>query len=113
MSEFKHVENANPLLPSSSSDPFIPTQVYESLKANPRFDAMRRGTQEDAEEFLGFFLETLHEELLGVLDREEQGKKAVAVGAVGGEDWLEVGSKGRTATTRTVSSFLVGSVGGH
>ncbi|KAJ7728890.1 hypothetical protein B0H16DRAFT_1330669 [Mycena metata] len=46
---------------------FIPTGVYDALKGKKRFDNMRGGHQEDAEEFLGFFLDTLEEELLAVV----------------------------------------------
>ncbi|KAK4702877.1 ubiquitin carboxyl-terminal hydrolase 10, partial [Phenoliferia sp. Uapishka_3] len=96
--------------PSSDwSDPFAPEEVYESLKSNKRFDAMRKGHQEDAEEFLGFFLDTLHEEILATIDRVDKvgGGEDVKEGKVegeGGEDWLEVGSKGKTATTRTTET---------
>ncbi|KAL8277771.1 hypothetical protein RQP46_009893 [Phenoliferia psychrophenolica] len=111
---------------SDWSDPFVPEEVYDSLKSNKRFDAMRRGHQEDAEEFLGFFLDTLHDEILATVDRvdkaaaaaEESENAAASVGGAaedkeGGEkegtgaeadSWLEVGSKGRTATTRTTET---------
>ncbi|GAA5823149.1 hypothetical protein JCM10212_001942 [Sporobolomyces blumeae] len=125
---------------SSSLPPLSPTPIHDALSSNPRFDAMRRGTQEDAEEFLGFFLETLSEEVGEMVRKEEervhkvrQGLSAAAStsssnaaagagggpGGVGvngkgkerelggrsqdqdGEGWEEVGSKGRTAVTRT------------
>jgi ubiquitin carboxyl-terminal hydrolase 10 len=86
---------------------------------------MRRGTQEDAEEFLGFFLETLSEEVLEIVKKEEERIKRLGGGSGSSsatekdgkgkeklveteieveeeEGWEEVGSKGRTATTRTV-----------
>lgn len=95
----------------------MPEEVYDSLKPNKRFDAMRRGHQEDAEEFLGFFLDTLHDEILATVDRvdrvangdddeiEQAGEKPLEGET---DQWLEVGSKGRTATTRTVSLSCAG-----
>ncbi|KAI5990559.1 hypothetical protein F5J12DRAFT_862832 [Pisolithus orientalis] len=91
---------------------FIPAYVYDALKEKKRFDHMRGGHQEDAEEFLGFYLDTLEEELLsitaslqsknandpGYSERQQNGSAA--------EDgpWLEVGKKNRTAVTRTVNT---------
>lgn len=89
---------------------FIPAYVYNALKEKKRFDHMRGGHQEDAEEFLGFYLDTLEEELLSIMS-SFQSKSAngpshseepqVGISAEDGP-WLEVGKKNRTAVTRTV-----------
>lgn len=95
-------------------------------------NANNRLSQEDAHEFLGFFLDTIHEELLIKIEQHDSmawqkaskglkaGQEALARQSVnsiaelnsqpkshnssavnGDDDWLEVGTKGRTATTRT------------
>ncbi|PWN36124.1 cysteine proteinase, partial [Meira miltonrushii] len=115
-----------------ASEPFVPEQLYEAMKLNKRFDTMRRGHQEDAEEFLGFILDTLHEELQSTIqkaearERKAQGKTdkegQVAEQTNGGleeeeervvnrpvspsegDGWLEVGQKGKTSFTRTTST---------
>lgn len=45
---------------------FSPEYVYDALRGLKRFDSMK-GRQEDAEEFLGFLLDGLHEEFLAGL----------------------------------------------
>ncbi|THH29844.1 hypothetical protein EUX98_g4351 [Antrodiella citrinella] len=48
-------------------DSFIPTYIYDVMKEKKRFAGMVGGYQEDAEEFLGFFLDTLEDELLSIV----------------------------------------------
>ena len=110
--------------PDSRRDSFVPSSFYAALKTKSRFDAMRSGHQEDAEEFLGFLLDTLHEELL-TLNTQFGGKNEAAGPASSkvsssaddtasvtdsdvavDDEWQEVGKKNRAMVTRTVSASL-------
>ncbi|KAI9574185.1 hypothetical protein HD554DRAFT_2045090 [Boletus coccyginus] len=91
---------------------FIPDYVYDALKEKKQFDHMRGGHQEDAEEFLGFYLDTLEEELLSIssslTSKTETGQSQPEMqnGNAPQEDgpWLEVGKGNRMAFTRTAKS---------
>ncbi|KAF2104747.1 cysteine proteinase, partial [Rhizodiscina lignyota] len=90
---------------------FIPEYVYDVIKRLPRFSSMRRGHQQDAEEFLGFLLEGLHDECTHVLRAlpsiapevneatSPTSERSVAGSADGG--WMEVGPKQKASITRS------------
>ncbi|KAK0211277.1 hypothetical protein DFS33DRAFT_1251525 [Desarmillaria ectypa] len=91
---------------------FIPTYIYDALKEKKRFDNMRGGHQEDAEEFLGFYLDTLEEELLSILQSitPQNGSDGALIeekeeAAPPQDDgWLEVGKRNRSVVTRTIKN---------
>ncbi|EME38951.1 hypothetical protein DOTSEDRAFT_75600 [Dothistroma septosporum NZE10] len=91
-------------------EPCTPEYVYEVIQRLPRFAGMRRGHQQDAEEFLGFLLEGLHDECVKVMQgqtdthRQQIGIScpgSVASATAADDGWLEVGPKQKAAETRT------------
>ncbi|EAS37112.3 ubiquitin C-terminal hydrolase [Coccidioides immitis RS] len=89
---------------------FIPEYVYQVIRHLPRFRDMRRGHQQDAQEFLGFLFEELHEECLHAIKSSSALPEAASASDVdavsmtddsAGEGWLEVGHKQKAAVTRS------------
>lgn len=86
---------------------FVPEFVYEMIRQLPRFRDMRRGHQQDAQEFLGFLLEELHEECDRAAKHVSKSQGANGIdghatnGASGDGEWLEVGHKQKAAVTQS------------
>ncbi|CAJ2502593.1 Uu.00g099870.m01.CDS01 [Anthostomella pinea] len=95
---------------------FTPKFVYNAIRELPRFASMRRGHQQDAEEFLGFLLESLHDECAKVMQQfsdssatttAANSSAATPTAAVSptnvadSSDWLEVGRRQKPAVTRS------------
>ncbi|KAI4259967.1 MAG: hypothetical protein L6R42_004281, partial [Xanthoria sp. 1 TBL-2021] len=97
-------------------DAFIPEFVYEVIRRLPRFSSMRRGHQQDAEEFLGFLLEEMHDECSRVMrsslhNPASEDTRSLLTEPNGPESavdngWLEVGPKQKAAITRSSGTIL-------
>ncbi|KAK5660147.1 hypothetical protein OQA88_13616 [Cercophora sp. LCS_1] len=106
---------------------FIPQFVYDAIGKLPRFADMKRGHQQDAEEFLGFLLEGLHDECAHIMRGAPASTSSTSPNSSlpsptssvkgGDDDWLEVGPRQRPAITRssghsTISSPITRIFGG-
>ncbi|KAL1917219.1 uncharacterized protein VTP21DRAFT_4875 [Calcarisporiella thermophila] len=122
LNEFQAIGESDPsTMNEEYGAPFVPEYIYDTLRGLKRFDSIK-GRQEDAEEFLLYLLDGLHEELLTVtkspLYRTETYKigdesyqcqallepeLTSAATAILSQDneWNEVGRKNRTVTMRS------------
>ncbi|EPQ57809.1 cysteine proteinase [Gloeophyllum trabeum ATCC 11539] len=96
-----------------ATDWFVPGYVYDAMKEKKRFENMRGGHQEDAEEFFGFYLDTLEEELLSLqaqlspastkaAQKQQVEERLEEEPSQKDEGWMEVGKRNRTVVTRTI-----------
>ncbi|KAI9264091.1 hypothetical protein BDA99DRAFT_48152 [Phascolomyces articulosus] len=97
MNEFKPEPAQNEQVKTEPyGEPFVPEYVYDALRGQKRFDSLK-GRQEDAEEFLCFLLDGLHEEMVSVLKEKKKSEEAAAATASHGNGWLEVGPGNKTS----------------
>ncbi|KAJ3381463.1 proteasome regulatory particle subunit [Entophlyctis sp. JEL0112] len=83
------------------SNAFEPTYIYDVLSSMKHVDSVK-GRQEDAEEFLGFLLDGLHEELLlAQQSKNENSRPNSPVSTADVSEWIEVGTKKSAQTRKT------------
>lgn len=120
LNEFSVETDSTPTISAVIDQPFLPEYVYDAIRSRKRID---KGRQEDAEEFLGYLLDGLHEEFLAYRRKMNGGGSSMSTsssasdvsvpsqsrlgdgikGTVPDDDtWFEVGKKKKAVATRRV-----------
>ncbi|KAJ1727956.1 hypothetical protein LPJ61_004303 [Coemansia biformis] len=116
VNEFKHDRAPLQKLLESEEleEPFVPENVYEALREKGVFQTLR-GQQEDAQEFMSYLVDGIHEEMaMALLARRAQtgagGRPAPAAtpsAESGDAGWLEVGPDSRGIHMRDANESVV------
>ncbi|KAJ3159838.1 hypothetical protein HDU88_008716 [Geranomyces variabilis] len=75
---------------------FAPEYIYTALQETGYFEKAAKGRQEDAQEYLGFLLDALHEELLAMHKASSSPTYTVEQQP---QSWVEVGKKNKALET--------------
>ncbi|KAI8322330.1 cysteine proteinase [Martensiomyces pterosporus] len=98
--EFKQDQTPLAHLETELDEPFVPENVYEALRKKNVFQTLR-GQQEDAQEFMSYLVDGIHEEMVTILQTCQVKKTRLAAEATakthangaqasGNGEWLEI-----------------------
>lgn len=87
--------------------PLSPESFYNKLRTLSRFQHLKRGRQEDAEEFLGYLLEALHDEFTRAMKPfVDETRPVTGITVIDNDDeWQEVGKNNRKLQVRQSTGF--------
>ncbi|KAJ2797658.1 hypothetical protein H4R20_005106, partial [Coemansia guatemalensis] len=110
MHEFKHDRTRLSQQLDALEEPFVPENVYEALWKKNVFQTLR-GQQEDAQEFMNYLVNGIHEEMAGVLQMRNSQKNTGQTPAPDSHenssaDWVEVGPNNRAILMRDSSESI-------
>ncbi|KAJ2718386.1 hypothetical protein GGI07_005776, partial [Coemansia sp. Benny D115] len=103
-------------LENGPGDPFVPENVYEALRKKNVFQTLR-GQQEDAQEFMSYLIDGIHEEMVDILHTRRLAPtltKTSAIPSAGsadgtdeGSEWMEVGRNNKATVVRDSSTLSI------
>lgn len=91
--------------------PFVPESFYRVLTSQARFSHLERGRQEDAQEFLGYLLEELHEECWRAINSKKDGEGEYGSASGSSSPRVSEGSEWVQVTKKKYNTRYSGTVG--
>lgn len=85
--------------------PYLAESFYNIISSHHKFKHLQRGMQEDAEEFLGYLLDALDDELREAVEKRYPGTPAAADSDL--SQWVEVGKHNRRIQSRHAGNTKV------